>query len=154
MADTLVCPRCTSLARASDGGPNLGPYRRSARPDDAAKEPLALVPRSHRAGVVVHVCGGCDGAFVTYEAMLRLEEAGRGKTTGRDHARRAFERPSGEVACARCGGAAARRKWGVSGLVFVDVCVDIDCRGVWLDAGELEAISGTAALREDDRGSS
>ena len=67
--------------------------------------------------------------------MLALEKARTEKLSGSAMARQAFERPSAPVRCARCGGETTRRKWGVYGIVFVDVCDDYDCRGVWLDEG-------------------
>ena len=30
------------------------------------------------------------------------------------------------------------REWSIGTLVFVDVC--LECRGVWVDGGELEAL--------------
>ncbi len=105
-----------------------------------------LVRRGHPAGVDVHACGGCGGHFVSYETMVRLEAFGRGKSSPHEVARRAYDRARDEVTCAKCGGDTARRKWGVEGLTFVDVCVDFDCRGVWLDESELEAVSGASAF--------
>lgn len=116
----------------------------SGRPDGLRGDPLPLAPRVHAAsGATVHACGGCGGHFVTYETMLALEKARTEKLSGSAVARQAFERPSPPVRCARCGGETTRRKWGVYGVVFVDVCDDYDCRGVWLDEGEVERLSGT-----------
>ena len=113
-----------------------------------------LVRRGHPAGVDVHACGGCGGHFVSYESMVRHEAFGRGKSSPHEVARRAYDRARDEVTCAKCGGDTARRKWGVEGLTFVDVCVDFDCRGVWLDESELEAVSGASAFTPPEAPSS
>jgi len=136
-SERLFCPRCK--ARTNDAA--MGPFRRSARPD-GFEEPLALERRVHASGAELFACGGCGGHFVPYEGMLRLEAAGRGKSSAAEMARRAFAPPSEPIACARCGEATTRRTWGVVGTTYVDVCTDFDCRGVWLDKGELEAIAG------------
>ena len=75
--------------------------------------------------------------------MLLLERAGRGKVSGAEIARRAFAETRGPVVCAKCGGETTRREWSIGTLTYVDICTDFDCRGVWLDAGELEAIAGS-----------
>ncbi len=82
-----------------------------------------------REGEVVEVCSGCNGMwFDAGELTLMLGfyrriETERGK-------------PS-YVACIRCGD-------GLVELPFPETTVDVDvcpeCRGVWLDAGELEAL--------------
>lgn len=140
MAESLTCPRC--VARANDA--SLGPYRGSGRPDGTSQDPLPLVESTHEAsGAIVHTCRACGGQFVSYEGMLALEAARSKRITSGELARVAYERPKTPVRCARCGGETTRRKWGVHGIVVVDVCDDYDCRGVWLDEGEVERLSGT-----------
>jgi predicted RNA-binding Zn-ribbon protein involved in translation (DUF1610 family) len=44
------------------------------------------------------------------------------------------------ITCPSCGEETTRRQWGIGTLVYVDVC--IECRGVWLDVGELDQLEG------------
>jgi predicted RNA-binding Zn-ribbon protein involved in translation (DUF1610 family) len=105
------------------------------------EEPVRLTPATHASGAPVFGCPACGGHFVEYANMLRLESSGK-RADGSAVARRAYAGARGAVVCAKCGGETARREWSIGTLTYVDVCVDFDCRGVWLDAGELEAIAG------------
>jgi Zn-finger nucleic acid-binding protein len=105
------------------------------------EEPVRLTTSTHASGAPVLGCPSCGGHFVEYADMLRLESSGKGADRAAI-ARRAFADARGPVTCAKCGGATARREWSIGTLTYVDVCVDFDCRGVWLDEGELEAIAG------------
>ncbi len=131
----LRCPRCRS--RLDDRA--LGPYRRVA---GGFEEALPLEPVTHRTGAVVSRCGGCGGHFVEHAALLQIERGCTTKVSRDSIARRAFSETRGPVCCAKCGGETTRREWSIGTLVYVDVCTDFDCRGVWLDEGELEAIGG------------
>jgi len=56
----------------------------------------------------------------------------------------AQEHPAGPTiqycpSCPSCTGETTRRHWGIGTMVDVDIC--IECRGVWLDGGELESIT-------------
>ncbi len=77
--------------------------------------------------------------------MNEIDDHGRRKGRGTntaEMARRAAAPGGRAIACPECGSETTRREWRFSTLVFVDIC--IECRGVWLDGGELEAIDGTS----------
>lgn len=106
------------------------------------EEPVPLTTTTHASGAPVFGCPSCGGHFVEYADMLRLERSAGGRVDRRAVARRGFAEARGPVACVKCGGETTRREWSIGTLTYVDVCADFDCRGVWLDAGELEAIAG------------
>lgn len=130
----LSCPRCIS-GRA--GGASA--YR-----GDGPRGPgVALSSEPHPAGVAIERCGSCRGAFVMHETLVAIENHARrvGHKVSLDAAaRRAWDAPTVPITCPSCHGETTRREWGIATLVFVDVC--IECRGVWLDGGELETLAG------------
>ncbi|MBX3232305.1 MAG: zf-TFIIB domain-containing protein [Labilithrix sp.] len=97
---------------------------------------VALVDERHPAGPTIQRCPSCRGAFVAYEDLLTIEN--RGSRTAKGAAKRVWDRPTEAIACASCTGETTKREWSIGTMIFVDVC--IECRGVWLDGGELEAI--------------
>ncbi len=132
----MDCPHCVSRL----GGPAENPYRRA--PPRAAK--VALVPERHASGADIARCPSCRGAFASHEAMKTVDTFGyeaRGRASALEIMRRASTGPMPRIVCPACAGETTRREWSFSTLVFVDVCVE--CRGVWMDGGELEAIDGT-----------
>lgn len=132
----MNCPRCEKRWTT----PDAGPYRGAP----GVSQPIALAPETHRAGVSFMRCPACRGAFVAYEAMQTIDAFGRDarrKVSTAEMARRAAGRGDTAIACPSCASETTRREWSFSTLVFVDVC--IECRGVWLDGGELEALDGT-----------
>lgn len=77
--------------------------------------------------------------------MNAIDSYGRGAracTTTAEMARRAAATGGRAITCPDCSSETTRREWSFSTLVFVDIC--IECRGVWLDGGELEALDGTS----------
>ncbi len=134
------CPKCK--VRSPDGG---GPYRMA----NAEPQRIPLEPHPHPSGVTVLVCRSCRGALAAYDALVEVESFGRAKNdraTAAAIVQRAYAAPTEPISCARCGGETTRRQWGIATLVFVDICLDFDCRNVWLDAGELEAIGSAGRL--------
>jgi Zn-finger nucleic acid-binding protein len=133
----MNCPRCIRRTQTAD----LGAYR-SAGPIES---PVALVAEPHPAKVTIARCPSCTGAFASHEAMNAIDsygrERGRGRTTGAEMARRAAAPGGRTITCPDCNSETTRREWSFSTLVFVDIC--IECRGVWMDGGELEALDGT-----------
>lgn len=131
----MNCPRC-----APRGGRSGSPYRG----DVPRGGIVALVPLAHAdAGVALARCPACHGAFAEHEALVAIENAARRKRRGpslEDAARRAYDPPTEAIACPSCAGETTRREWSIGTMVFVDVCVE--CRGVWLDGGELEMLGG------------
>jgi Zn-finger nucleic acid-binding protein len=106
---------------------------------------VALVLETHPAGVTLARCPSCAGAFAAHEAMNALDgygrERGRGRTTTAEMARRAAAPGGRAIVCPECSSETTRREWSFATLVFVDIC--IECRGVWMDGGEVEALDGT-----------
>jgi Zn-finger nucleic acid-binding protein len=101
--------------------------------------------------VELHSCPQCGGAFLPHGALGRIEIAARASGRERDAAsdqfRRAFARPRvfGQedvekvpLDCPACDNPMIEREWGFTSLVFVDVC--LECRGTWLDEGELATL--------------
>lgn len=147
----MRCPHCLEQARTE------GPYR-----EGGAKPMRRLLEREqHPAGVEIDRCPSCRGAFLDHGELERVENAGRGQ--GRkplpalDFMRRAFEHgkrvagvegePEREALdCPRCAedrpdadmAIMFEREWSIGTMVHVDVC--LECRGVWLDPGELETL--------------
>jgi Zn-finger nucleic acid-binding protein len=133
----MDCPHCVRRL----GGPAAAPYRRA--PPLEAK--IALVPERHASGATIERCPSCRGAFASHEAMKTVDTFGydtRKRTSTLEIMRRASAGPVPRITCPSCAGETTRREWSFATLVMVDVC--IECRGVWMDGGELEAIDGTA----------
>lgn len=143
----MRCPICV-LAPATSG-----PYR---DPGLEAAEHRELVPEQHPAGITLDRCPSCRGAFLEHGELERVEahlrEHRRGaKLRGIDYLRRAYEHarhPEGAPElerpprdCPACDQVMFEREWGIGTFVRVDVC--LDCRGVWLDPGELEALEAS-----------
>ena len=127
------------MKRSAPGGD--GPYRSSV----PTREPVHLVAEAHAAGVEIARCPSCQGAFATHDAMRAIDTFGyekRANTSPGEMARRAAGTPSKKVRCPACDEETTRREWSFNTLVIVDICVE--CRGVWLDGGELEALDGSA----------
>ncbi|MBK6512904.1 MAG: zf-TFIIB domain-containing protein [Polyangiaceae bacterium] len=142
------CPRCTSTPTAA-----AGPYRRAA---GAERGPVrtALRREQHRVGIEIDRCPTCGGAFLDAGELEAVERGGKAarRQPGAEAALEMFQRshqlakrPDDAVEvneeppldCPRCGETMFEREWSTT-LVMVDVC--LDCRGVWLDAGELESL--------------
>lgn len=133
----MHCPHC--VKRAGPGGD--GPYRTGV----PKREPVLLVAEPHVAGVEIARCPSCRGAFVAHDAMKAIDTFGydkRGGVSTFEMARRASGTPTKAIRCPACDEETTRREWSFNTLVMVDICVD--CRGVWLDGGELEALDGSA----------
>ena len=126
----MDCPRCTAAPEEATA------YRGTVAPRAAPR----LEPETHRSGPTVARCPSCRGAFVEHEALVTIENRTRTDRTGRADFRRTFDPPTDAIACPSCQGETTRREWSIGTLVFVDVCVE--CRGVWLDSGELETLTG------------
>lgn len=127
-ARTVNCPRCVGR-----GGEAASAYRGAVVHGSV----VALVNEKHRAGPTIERCPSCRGAFVTNEDLVTIENrATRSNVTQG----RVWDPPTEAITCPSCTSETTRREWGIGTLVFVDVC--IECRGVWLDGGELESIGG------------
>jgi Zn-finger nucleic acid-binding protein len=139
----MECPRC-KIELTTD------PYRGA---DDAKRRHEKLEKIAHDAGVEIDRCSGCSGVFLDHRELEKIQDAARdGRTKAahvpmtrvqrvyeraRDTAESRDEEPKA-MTCPSCGGEMAERNWGFGSEVMIDTC--IECRGVWLDFGELEAL--------------
>lgn len=106
-----------------------------------------LVETEYEAGIEVDECSVCAGRWLDAGELERI-----GETVERDYRKELDERPAlGNLAydvsremseerlpCPACGQEMARMEYARVSQVVVDVCPE--CRGVWLDAGELERL--------------
>jgi len=137
----MECPRCkTKLTH--------DPYR--GTDTQVRRERLRTIV--HAAGVEIECCESCGGVFLDHGELQKIQDAARGKGASyeaptrlqRVYARAERRGPgvdpeeTEEIRCPACGGEMASRNWGFGSEVTVDTC--IECRGVWLDEGELEAL--------------
>jgi Zn-finger nucleic acid-binding protein len=102
---------------------------------EMVKEKVPVIGRD----VVIDVCPNCGGVFLDKDEILRI--------TGNRGLNRYLTKYLGidsdsQLICPACGGLMDGEK--VSEEVIVDVC--LTCKGIWLDAGELERIKNI----EDD----
>lgn len=155
----MICPRCdTGPAKA-----HAGPYRDGGGP---ARAGVALVRERHPAGVEIDRCPSCRGVYLDHGELERVERApaprDRRRPTEGERVRRAFARPivAGRTeadeppapdcpACVELSPTGPReasgptapmieREWSIGTRVFVRVC--LECRGVWVDGDDFEAL--------------
>jgi len=140
----MECPRC-KLTLTND------PYR-GADERHHRRERLEAV--AHEAGVEIDRCSGCGGVFLDEGELKKIQTAAaRGATKATIAPTTAIQRvyargrergpgtdPEAAVAlvCPSCSGEMAARNWGFGSEVTIDTC--LECFGVWLDFGELEAL--------------
>lgn len=101
---------------------------RSESPPSCPRDGTALL-EIDRDGVAVDRCGSCGGIWFDAKELKRVaqdREVEQLATRVTDYS------PPSAFACPRCRGACVRA---FCAEVEVDTCAD--CRGVWLDAGEL-----------------
>lgn len=142
----MDCPRCkTAIIK--------DPYR-GAEPNQRRHPVLERI--KHAAGVEIEHCPACGGIYLDHRELETIQIKAREYTSryqappaeqrvwARAHAQaRPFlasdqaEEPK-PLLCPACGGEMAERDWGFSSEVTIDTC--LECRGVWLDFGELEAL--------------
>lgn len=97
-------------------------------------------------GVTIDVCGVCRGTWLDRGELEKIQEEKEVGDESREQRPGVFglrpelaEREDHiPIACLRCGGAMETREHGFASQVLVDSCVD-GC-GLWLDAGELQAL--------------
>ncbi|UQA63073.1 zf-TFIIB domain-containing protein [Polyangium aurulentum] len=141
----MDCPRCKLELSKPD------PYRSQSMVDDGLTGRVPLYAIAHQAGVEIDRCSACGGVFVHHGELEKIQlQAWKGKAD-LDYAppsvvTRAYQRATeraqpGErvpLTCPSCGGEMAEKEWGWGADVTTDVC--LECRGVWLDFGELEVL--------------
>ncbi|MBK6696716.1 MAG: zf-TFIIB domain-containing protein [Myxococcales bacterium] len=131
----MNCPRCRHRTLSSA-------YR------EAPSQPVALLDERHASGATLHRCKSCFAVFAPHGSLELVESHARDLARVRvpdgEMVRRAFAptRPSrAAIRCPACDGEMNEREWRTATLVFVDVCAE--CRGVWLDPEEFEALEAT-----------
>jgi Zn-finger nucleic acid-binding protein len=124
----MNCPRCTAA-----GGETQSAYRGGFTHGTV----VALTEDSFK-GRTIQRCPSCRGAFVEYEELKTIESKAGAGAAAAGAGRRAWDPPTEPIVCPSCQSETTRREWSIGTLLFVDVC--IECRGIWLDSGELEAI--------------
>lgn len=146
MIGRMHCPRCTTLPATS-----TSIYRQAS---SQLETRATLVREAHASGVTLDRCGSCGGSFLDKGELEKIESAARRKKMRWSTeeipsvVKRAYaqaRRPDSQEAeerkpldCPQCDGTMFEREWSIGTMVRVDVC--IDCRGVWLDGGELETL--------------
>ncbi|MFO0552251.1 MAG: zf-TFIIB domain-containing protein [Polyangiaceae bacterium] len=136
------CPTCELE------GEGTSPYRASGGEQKREHVPL-VEERVPPTGITVDRCPECRGVYLDHRELERLEDAARGSrfvglvtralSQGRRPEDELAERPARQ--CPACGEEMFEREWRAS-LVNIDVC--LGCRGIWLDGGELESLTGDA----------
>jgi Zn-finger nucleic acid-binding protein len=106
-----------------------------------------LESRDYEASIQVDECSSCGGRFLDQGELSKIQE-----TVERDYSDRLKNLPDlvgsahaaalasskPPIECPKCSVAMERREHGYTSQILVDVCPQ--CRGVWLDRGELEAL--------------
>lgn len=142
----MDCPRCKTAL-------NKDPYRGA----DAALQRRPTLERiKHIAGVEIDHCPSCSGVYLDHRELEKIQDAAashapelvpptreqRVWARARENARPldgiAATDEASPLVCPSCGGEMAERDYGFGSEVSIDTC--IECRGVWLDFGELEAL--------------
>jgi Zn-finger nucleic acid-binding protein len=131
----MECPKCKSSTAVSayraHGGVRHEPLREQA----------------HASGASYVECGSCGSVFLDKTSLATIAAAAKERKRTTDLALelhgRAFRFAKDRVnrvepRCPRCDEEMFEREWKMGTMVMIDVC--IACDGVWLDAGELEAL--------------
>jgi len=147
----MHCPRCLTSPPATSVY-RQPQHRQETRPSLAEEQHPSGSPPAQ---TTIDRCPSCGGAFLDAGELEKLESAARRRrarwqaTSIPGLVQRAYaqaRRPNdGAIAeekqpldCPRCDGVMFEREWSIGTMVRVDVC--IDCRGVWLDGGELDTL--------------
>jgi len=137
----MNCPTCRPLT------PD-GPYREAS---PAHRAGTSLLREKHPSGIEVDRCPSCYGLWLDPGEMERAETVARkrGRSIDRENViadlfRRTYENARHRAEprildCPACDEVMFEREWTYGSQVRVDVCMA--CRGVWLDAGELDDLA-------------
>ena len=111
---------------------------------DCPIDAVTLVPRRLESEVDVVICPVCSGVWLERGELEALQAAHAHDRPGDDpeSVRAAFEMARRELeppgACPVCAATMARHEYGYASQILVDRCPR--GHGLWLDAGELEAL--------------
>lgn len=111
------------------------------------RDRAVLVEATYEADIAVDECPKCQGRWLDHGELERIQE-----TVERDHGRALSERTEwsnlaydvardmseAALPCPECGEDMERQEYARTSQVVIDVCPE--CRGVWLDQGELERL--------------
>lgn len=131
----------------ADRGTDDGDGADAAKVLRCPRDGTVLVESRYEADIEVDECSLCGGRWLDHGELQRIQE-----TVERDYRRALDERPQWSnlaydvsremseelIPCPDCGEPMAREEHAMVSQVVVDVCTQ--CRGVWLDKGELERL--------------
>ena len=106
-----------------------------------------LAPQNYEAGIKVDRCGTCKGMWLDHQELEKIQEAQQ--IDYGDEAKRlpdlvgqayamALANSKPEVTCPKCQQLMERLEHGGYSQIMIDVCTN--CKGVWLDRGEIRAL--------------
>jgi Zn-finger nucleic acid-binding protein len=111
------------------------------------KDGAALENRPYEDDVRVELCPRCRGLWLDAGELERIEdvrerdyreELARMADLGYSAYELALQKAGRVLRCPRCGAEMEKREYARCSQVMIDACPE--CHGVWLDAGELEAL--------------
>lgn len=111
------------------------------------RDETMLFPQAYEGEVYTDACPKCKGMFLDRGELEKIEEVHE-----RDYSEmmsrlpdlvagafeRARQRAEGEIACPKCGSDMETREYAYCSQVMINKCPE--CRGIWLDGGEAEAL--------------
>jgi len=122
----------------------------SAEDDDTLRCPrdgMTLDPRIYEGNVEVDSCASCRGMWLDAGELEKIQKSSERDYSGELHrdadsaaagVEVAEQLGQGPVPCPVCGNEMATREYGYCSQVVIDTC-PAGC-GVWLDAGEIQAL--------------
>lgn len=114
---------------------------------ECPRDGAQLAAERYEAGVEVDRCADCGGVWLDAGELERAQETiekehDAGELSRIESVAAAWElarqRSRGQISCPKCGRGLEAREYAYCSRILVDRCPG--CRGVWLDAGELEAL--------------
>lgn len=106
-----------------------------------------LDEEKYESDIVIDRCPDCRGVWLDHRELEGIQESLERDYSSElqqvpDHVARAYQMARAEAAptrpCPECGIELDRKEYGYCSQILIDACRQ--CRGVWLDRGELEAL--------------
>ncbi|MGM0597761.1 MAG: zf-TFIIB domain-containing protein [Myxococcota bacterium] len=97
--------------------------------------------------IEIDKCPKCGGVWLDPGELEAIQEAYEKDHSGTlsqqpEYSRKAYEmelqKNLPDLDCPKCGTEMIKKEYGLSSQIIIDTC--LDCRGIWLDKGELEAL--------------